>query len=111
MRQRLKSLKRVLSVQKDMHRLAEWQFAKLERQLHMLHAEHRRLLSHLDDERFFGTAFADRVWSDCGLWTRRRPGSRANATSSAKFCPGRCATYRPGDARHGGGRRALPARR
>jgi hypothetical protein len=58
MRQRLKSLKRVLSVQKDMHRLAEWRFAKLERQLQMLHAERRRLLSHLDDERFFGTPFA-----------------------------------------------------
>lgn len=62
MRQRLKSLKRVLSVQKDKHRLAEWRFAKLERQLQMLQAERRRLLSHLDDERFFGTSFAKPIF-------------------------------------------------
>jgi hypothetical protein len=45
-----------------MHRLAEWRFAKLERQLHMLFAERQRLLSHLDDERFFGTSFAKPIF-------------------------------------------------
>lgn len=57
MRQRLKSLQRILTVQKDMHRLAEWRFAKLERQLHALHAEQKRLLSYLDDERLFTIAY------------------------------------------------------
>lgn len=58
MRQRLKSLQRVLSVQKDLHRLAEWRFAKIERNLQMLRAEQERLLAHLDSEQLFATAFA-----------------------------------------------------
>jgi len=58
MRQRLKSLQRVLSVQKDLHRLAEWRFAKIERHLQMLRAEQERLLAHLDSEQLFATAFA-----------------------------------------------------
>lgn len=58
MRQRLKSLQRVLSVQKDLHRLAEWRFAKTERHLQMLRAEQERLLVHLDSEQLIATAFA-----------------------------------------------------
>jgi hypothetical protein len=58
MRQRLKSLQRVLSVQKDMRRLAEWRFVKIERHLQMLRAEQERLLAHLDSEQLFATAFA-----------------------------------------------------
>ena len=57
MRQRLKSLQRLLSVQKDIHRLAEWRFAAIERQLVTLHAEEKRLMSYLDDERFFTLAY------------------------------------------------------
>lgn len=58
MRQRLKSLQRVLSVQKDMHRLAEWRLARIDRHLQMLRAEQERLLTHLDSEQLFATAFA-----------------------------------------------------
>lgn len=57
MRQRLKSLQRLLSVQKDMHRLAEWQFAALERQLATLREEHKRLVAYLDDDRLFTLAY------------------------------------------------------
>ncbi|MGB8279257.1 MAG: hypothetical protein WCF20_15175 [Methylovirgula sp.] len=61
MRQRLKSLQRLLSVQKDMHRLAEWRFAALERQLNALRAEQKRLVSYLDDERLFTLAYTKTI--------------------------------------------------
>lgn len=61
MRQRLKSLQRLLSVQKDMHRLAEWRFAALERQLNALRAEQKRLISYLDDERLFTLAYTKTI--------------------------------------------------
>lgn len=61
MRQRLISLQRLLSVQKDIHKLAEWRFAAIERQLVTLHAEEKRLLSYLDDERFFTLAYTKTI--------------------------------------------------
>jgi hypothetical protein len=61
MRQRLKSLQRLLCVQKDMHRLAEWRFAKLESQLHVLGTEQKRLIAYLDDERLFTLAYTQAI--------------------------------------------------
>lgn len=61
MRQRLKSLQRLLSVQKDLHRMAEWRFAALERQLYVLRGEQKRLLSYLDDERLFTLAYSQSI--------------------------------------------------
>lgn len=63
MRSRLKSLQRLLSVQKDMHRLAEWRFAKFEHQLHVLGEEQKRLMGHLGDERLaaFTKSIIDRL--------------------------------------------------
>ena len=57
MQKRLKSLQRLLAVQKDMHRLAEWRFATLERQLADLDKERRRLVSCLDSDRLFALAY------------------------------------------------------
>ncbi|TAL78625.1 MAG: hypothetical protein EPN75_10470 [Beijerinckiaceae bacterium] len=61
MRQRLKSLQRLLSVQKDIHKLAEWRFAAIENKLAVLHEEEKRLLSYLDDERFFTVAYTKTI--------------------------------------------------
>jgi len=61
MRQRLKSLQRLLSVQKDIHRLAEWRFAAIESRLAVLREEEKRLLSYLDDERFFTIAYTKTI--------------------------------------------------
>jgi uncharacterized protein YkuJ len=61
MRQRLKSLQRLHSVQKDMHRLAEWRFAKLEHQLHMLGVEQKRLIAFLDEDRLFTLAYTQAI--------------------------------------------------
>lgn len=61
MRQRLKSLQRLLSVQKDIHRLAEWRFAAIESRLAVLREEEKRLLSYLDDERFFTVAYTKTI--------------------------------------------------
>ena len=57
MQQRLKSLQRLLSVQKDMRRLAEWRLAALERQLAALQDEQKRLITYLDDDRLFTLAY------------------------------------------------------
>lgn len=57
MQQRLKSLQRLLSVQKDMHRLAEWRLAALGRQINALQEEQKRLISYLDDDRLFTLAY------------------------------------------------------
>jgi hypothetical protein len=62
MRQRLKSLQRLLAVQKDLHRLAEWRFARLEQQLHTLRGEQQRLLSYLDGDRLFGLAYTKPIF-------------------------------------------------
>lgn len=61
MRQRLKSLQRLSAVQKDMHRLAEWRFAALERQLDTLQKERDRLVSYLDDDRLFTLAYTTTI--------------------------------------------------
>jgi hypothetical protein len=61
MRERLKSLQRLHSVQKDMHRLAEWRFAKLERQLHLLNEEQKRLLSYLDGNSLLSLAYSHQI--------------------------------------------------
>jgi hypothetical protein len=61
MRERLKSLQRLHSVQKDMHRLAEWRFAKLERQLHLLGEEQKRLLSYLDGDSLLSLAYTHQI--------------------------------------------------
>ncbi len=61
MRQRLKSLQRLLSVQKDMRRLAEWRFATLERQLAAMREEQKRLVSYLDDDRLFTLAYTGTI--------------------------------------------------
>jgi hypothetical protein len=57
MRQRLKSLQRLHAVQKDMHRLAEWRIATLDGRLAALREEEKRLMSFLDDDRFFTLAY------------------------------------------------------
>ncbi len=44
-----------------MHRLAEWRFAALERQLNALRAEQKRLISYLDDERLFTLAYTKTI--------------------------------------------------
>jgi hypothetical protein len=61
MQQRLKSLQRLLSVQKDLHKLAEWRFAAIEKRLAVLREEEKRLLSYLDDERFFTLAYTKTI--------------------------------------------------
>lgn len=61
MQQRLKSLQRLHSVQKDMHRLAEWRFARLERQLHLLGEEQKRLLSYLDEDSLLSLAYSKQI--------------------------------------------------
>lgn len=61
MRERLISLQRLLSVQKDIHSLAEWRFAAIERQLVTLQAEEKRLMAYLDDERFFTLAYTKTI--------------------------------------------------
>jgi hypothetical protein len=61
MRPRLKSLQRLFAVQKDMHRLAEWRFAALERQLDSLQKERDRLVSYLDDDRLFTLAYTKTI--------------------------------------------------
>lgn len=62
MRQRLKSLQRLLSVQKDMHRLVEWRFIGLERQLHLLDQERTRLFSFLDNDSLIGLAYSKPIF-------------------------------------------------
>ena len=54
-------LQRLLSVQKDMHRLAEWRFATLERQLAAMREEQKRLVSYLDDDRLFTLAYTGTI--------------------------------------------------
>lgn len=61
MRQRLKSLQRVLSVQKDMHRLAEWRLAALERQLEAMRQEQARLVSYLDDDSLLALSYTKTI--------------------------------------------------
>jgi len=61
MPRRLKSLQRLLSVQKDLHRLAEFRFAMLERQLYALNEEHKRLIAYLDDDRLFTLAYTGTI--------------------------------------------------
>lgn len=61
MRDRLKSLQRLHSVQKDMHKLAEWRFARLERQLHLLGEEQKRLLAYLDDDSLLSLAYSKQI--------------------------------------------------
>lgn len=61
MQQRLKSLQRLLSVQKDMHRLAEWRLVGLDRQLNALQDEQKRLISYLDDDRLFTMAYTKTI--------------------------------------------------
>ncbi|QXX74690.1 hypothetical protein [Methylovirgula sp. HY1] len=57
MQQRLKSLQRLLSVQKDLHRLAEWRLAALARRFNALQEEQKRLITYLDDDRLFTLAY------------------------------------------------------
>lgn len=61
MRERLKSLQRLHSVQKDMYKLAEWRFARLERQLHLLGEEQKRLLSYLDEDSLLSLAYSKQI--------------------------------------------------
>lgn len=61
MHRRLKSLQRLLLVQKDMHRLAEWRFAALERQLAALREEQKRLVAYLDDDHLFTLAYTGTI--------------------------------------------------
>ena len=61
MQQRLKSLQRLLSVQKDLHRLAEWRLASLGRQLNALQEEQKRLITCLDDDRLFTLAYTGMI--------------------------------------------------
>ncbi|MGO9132849.1 MAG: hypothetical protein ACLP8A_02210 [Methylovirgula sp.] len=62
MRERLKSLQRLLSVQKDMHRLAEWKLGRLEGQLHRLREERQRLIVYLDNDQVMGLAYSKSIF-------------------------------------------------
>jgi hypothetical protein len=62
MRERLKSLQRLLSVQKDMHRLAEWKLGRLEGQLHRLREERQRLIVYLDNDHVMGLAYSKSIF-------------------------------------------------
>jgi|GEM_PF-1982029 hypothetical protein len=61
--QRLKSVQRLLSLQKQMHKLAEWRLLSLQRQEADLAARQKDLLGYLDKESVFTGLFAKSLFA------------------------------------------------
>jgi hypothetical protein len=61
MQARLKSLRRILAVQKDLQRLAEWKLATLQRKEADLQKDQERLVTYLDEDHSFTPAYAKTI--------------------------------------------------
>jgi hypothetical protein len=61
MQKRLKSLRRILTVQKDLQRLAEWKLAALQRKEAELQKDQERLVTYLDEDHSFTPAYAKTI--------------------------------------------------
>jgi hypothetical protein len=61
MTDRFRAVKRVLAVQTQMHRLAQWKLAELERLEDTLRDNQERLLRFLDEEQSYTALFGDTV--------------------------------------------------
>jgi hypothetical protein len=58
MQSRLKSLRRIFAVQKDLQRLAEWKLALLQRKEVDLQQDQERLVAYLDEDHTFTPTYA-----------------------------------------------------
>jgi RecA/RadA recombinase len=63
MRTRMQSLKRILAVQKDLLRLAEWKLALLQRKESDLQKDQERIVAYLDENHSFTPAYAKMIAS------------------------------------------------
>jgi hypothetical protein len=61
MQARLKSLRRILAVQKDLQRLAEWKLATLQRKEADLQKDQERLVTYLDEDHSFTPTYAKTI--------------------------------------------------
>lgn len=61
MQKRLRSLQRILAVQKDLQRLAELKLAQLQRRELDLQQDQERLVSYLDEDHVFTPAYAKMI--------------------------------------------------
>jgi hypothetical protein len=61
MQARLKSLRRILAVQKDLQRLAEWKLATLQRREADLQKDQERLVTYLDEDHSFTPTYAKTI--------------------------------------------------
>jgi hypothetical protein len=61
MQSRLKSLRRILAVQKDLQHLAEWKLALLQRKELELQQDQERLVTYLDEEHTFTSTYAKTI--------------------------------------------------
>jgi len=59
MTDRFRAMQRVLAVQNQLHRLAQWKLAELERQEDLLDERQRHLLSFLDQEKSYAALFGE----------------------------------------------------
>ena len=61
MQSRIKSLRRILAVQKDLQKLAEWKLAQLQRKELDLQKDQERLVTYLDEDHAFTPTYAKTI--------------------------------------------------
>lgn len=61
MQSRIKSLRRILAVQKDLQKLAEWRLAQLQRKELDLQKDEERLVTYLDEDHAFTPTYAKTI--------------------------------------------------